>query len=160
MAVMGIGDASVQVWGRGRFDAQRNAVVSAYNGATAPLFYYWWRLLDRQWPGTSVGAVVRKALTNQLVVGPFNSALFLAWSTSVEAWLARSQGGALDAAALGAAVREKALREVPGLVLSSCFFWLPANATNFMFVPMHFRVLFMSSCAVAWGAYISYVVHR
>lgn len=28
------------------------------------------------------------------------------------------------------------------------------------FMPQHLRVVFMSSCAVVWGGYISYVVHR
>eukprot|EP00446_Apocalathium_sp_SHHI-4_P012320 CAMPEP_0177215530 /NCGR_PEP_ID=MMETSP0367-20130122/34270_1 /TAXON_ID=447022 ORGANISM="Scrippsiella hangoei-like, Strain SHHI-4" /NCGR_SAMPLE_ID=MMETSP0367 /ASSEMBLY_ACC=CAM_ASM_000362 /LENGTH=186 /DNA_ID=CAMNT_0018664979 /DNA_START=58 /DNA_END=618 /DNA_ORIENTATION=- len=160
--VMSLGDALVQLRNE-RFDAHRNAVVSAYNGATAPFFLFWWCALDRWWPGTALGAVARKSLMNQVCVGPFNSAFFLAWSLAVGAWLhsgERGSGSELDLPALGGEIAAKAREEVPGLLLTSGVFWFPANAANFMFVPTHLRILFMSSCSVVWGAYISFVVHR
>ena len=36
------------------------------------------------WPGKGVAAVARKALVNQATMAPFNSALFLTWSTALE----------------------------------------------------------------------------
>ncbi|CAE7697711.1 mpv17l2 [Symbiodinium pilosum] len=83
-AVMSLGDSAVQLADSGTWDCQRNAVVSAYNGGISPFFYYWWQRLDAIWPGTGVAAVARKTLTNQVMVAPFNSALFLTWSTAIE----------------------------------------------------------------------------
>ncbi|CAJ1455536.1 unnamed protein product [Effrenium voratum] len=156
--VMGLGDASVQAMeGGSAYDPQRGVVVSAYNGGMSPLFYFWWQYLDKIWAGTSLAAVARKTLCNQVVIAPFNSALFLTWSTALGSWIKSSEHST-------SSVREKVTlklkTEVPDLVKSSCGFWLPANAANFMFVPKHFRVLFMSSCAVLWGGYISFVAHR
>lgn len=51
---------------------------------TAPFFYFWWQVLDGMFPGKGVAAVARKALVNQATMAPFNSALFLMWSTALE----------------------------------------------------------------------------
>ncbi|CAE7197221.1 MPV17 [Symbiodinium natans] len=162
-AVMSLGDTAVQLAAAGTWDYQRNAVVSAYNGGMSPFFYYWWQHLDSIWPGTGGAAVVRKTLANQLAVAPFNSTMFLTWSTAMESLIkgdcvADDGGPCLQT--IWEKVASKAQAEIPSLVLSSCGFWLPANATNFMFMPNHLRVVFMSCCAVCWGAYITYVVHR
>mmetsp|Transcript_50987 Transcript_50987/g.95435 ORF Transcript_50987/g.95435 Transcript_50987/m.95435 type:complete len:182 (-) Transcript_50987:253-798(-) len=158
--VMSLGDSTVQL-ACGKWDGQRNAVVSVYNGGISPLFFFWWKYLDTIWPGAGVGAVVRKALTNQMAVAPFNSLFFLTWCTVVESLIQGGRAGcAPSMQSVWDKVASKATAEIPQLVLSSNCFWLPANAVNFMFMPQHFRVLFMSSCAVVWGAYVSYVVHR
>ncbi|CAE7242854.1 Mpv17-like protein 2 [Symbiodinium microadriaticum] len=162
-AVMSLGDTAVQLAGSGTWDYQRNGVVSAYNGGMSPFFYYWWKHLDGIWPGTGVAAVVRKTFMNQLMVAPFNSALFLTWSTAMESLIKGDcvgADGSASAQMIWEKVAGKAKAEVPSLVMSSCCFWLPANAANFMFMPLHLRVVFMSSCSVVWGAYITYVVHR
>ena len=46
-------------------------------------------------------------------------------------------------------VAGKARAEVPSLVMSSCCFWLPANAANFM------RLEFCSRFVVAFGVCMS-----
>ena len=37
---------------------------------------------------------------------------------------------------------------------------LLSRSCRLRFMPQHLRVVFMSTCAVVWGGYISYVVHR
>lgn len=167
-SVMSIGDSAVQLCGSGTLDLERNVVVSAYNGGTSPFFYFWWQHLDGMWPGKGVAAVARKALVNQATMAPFNSALFLTWSTALESWIKsgrfESKDGKDDPKVLKyniwEKVKNKVRSEIPDLVLAQCGYWLPANAVNFMFMPQHLRVVFMSTCAVVWGGYISYVVHR
>eukprot|EP00438_Fugacium_kawagutii_P001903 Skav218210 [mRNA] locus=scaffold1375:4041:11073:- [translate_table: standard] len=154
-SVMSIGDSAVQLCGSGTLDLERNVVVSAYNGGTSPFFYFWWQTLDGLWPGKGVAAVARKALLNQATMAPFNSALFLTWSTALEqrglgggSWIKSSRFDGDDPTILKCLVQylgEGRLKGEPR--------WL-------RFMPQHLRVVFMSSCAVVWGGYISYVVHR
>lgn len=44
--------------------------------------------------------------------------------------------------------------------LRSCAFWAPMHVLNFLWVPPHFRVLFLSTGLVGWTAYLSIVGHR
>ncbi|CAK9035803.1 unnamed protein product [Durusdinium trenchii] len=162
-SVMSIGDSAVQLCGSGTLDVERNVVVSAYNAGSAPFFYFWWQTLDGMFPGKGWAAVARKTLVNQATMAPFNSALFLTWSTALEPWIKTIRKKGKDDPKMSniwEKVKSKVQSEIPELVVSQCGYWLPANAVNFMFMPQHLRVVFMSTCAVIWGGYISYVVHR
>lgn len=156
LGVMGAGDASAQLLLEDGFSAQRNAVSSLYNGAVSAPFLAWFLLLERRWPGVSVGAMLRKVLTNQLIMTSINSPLYLLWSAHAEAWVA----GRTDWAAVRAATLDQCVRELPGLIGASCVCWLPVNFVNFGFVPPHLKVPYMSAAGVCWGGYLSYVAHR
>uniref|UniRef100_A0A7S2J7V8 Peroxisomal membrane protein MPV17 n=1 Tax=Zooxanthella nutricula TaxID=1333877 RepID=A0A7S2J7V8_9DINO len=162
--VVGVGDAAVQALWRGGVDVQRNAVVSAYSGAMSPVFERWWCALERAWPGSAAGVVLRKAVTNQIFATPLNMALFLVWAAAAEQWLSRlaqtSVERRLDPAEESAGVWARAVRDLPNMVLVASTFWLPANAITFMFVPQNLRVLWVSSCTAAWGGLLGLSAHR
>mmetsp|Transcript_57856 Transcript_57856/g.123033 ORF Transcript_57856/g.123033 Transcript_57856/m.123033 type:complete len:184 (-) Transcript_57856:218-769(-) len=158
--VMATGDALIQS-SQGPLDLQRNVIVSIYSGATAPVFFYWWRYLDSLWPGTSIRAVLKKTAFNQMCLGPFNSTFFLIWSVSTQTYLRqRALGEEVNLQVILDEVVNKATLEIPELICSAFTFWIPCNAVNFMFVPVHWRIVFMSMCSVVWGARLSFVVHR
>ena len=33
---------------------------------------------------------------------------------------------------------------------SSCMFWLPAQALNFLLIPQHLRVVYVGTCSLLW----------
>lgn len=159
--VMAVGDTFTQMSFEEHFDARRTCVVSTFNGFAAPFFYSWWMLLDRFLPGTAPVIVAKKVLINQCLMAPPNNAFFLIWTTTVSQVLASRCGTKpFDSEQLYSDIWAKLQRELPNMLLSSCGFWMPANVFNFMFVPLHLRIAFMSSCGVVWGAYISFLAHR
>jgi hypothetical protein len=50
--------------------------------------------------------------------------------------------------------------ELPGIVGTSTLAWVPMNMLNFMFVPLHHRVLFMSSLNCVWAGWLSRQVNH
>ena len=77
---------------------------------------------------------------------------YLLWSGLAEAPL---HGAPVPWAKLS----ERLTSELPTLLPTSFFFWLPFHVLNFTLVPAHGRVAFISSVSVAWGGYLSYVSH-
>lgn len=155
--VMAIGDGAVQLGGDGSVDVRRNFVVSTFNAGFSPIVFAWLRVLDRRWPGTTLAPLATKVFVNQLVLTPFSSAGFMAWTSHMEALMGAS---AVDWAKVRADLMRQLERELPGVVTSSCFFWPVVNAISFGVVPLHSRVPFLSVASVAWGGFLSFVSHR
>ena len=74
----------LSAWFQHAFSMVHTAKKVTDSRGTAPFFYFWWQVLDGMFPGKGVAAVARKALVNQATMAPFNSALFLMWSTALE----------------------------------------------------------------------------
>ena len=149
--VMAIGDGLVQTTVEasvGDFDTVRNVTSASFQGAAGMFMGRWWRFLDALIPGTTI----TKLALNQVALSCTLTPSFLIWSGTVEAPL---HGVAVDWAQLGDRLRS----ELPTLLPTSFCFWLPFNSINFMVVPPHLRVAFISSVSVAWGGYLSFVSH-
>lgn len=158
-AVMGVGDAAVQLGADGMVDAQRVLISSSYNGFVySPFMHLWWGKLDVWFPGRSAAAVASKVLINQAAITPFNSLFYMSWSKVVGA-LARD-GHEADWRAVRAQTEAHLRTELPSLLAMSCAFWPVVHSFNFAFAPLSLRIVFMSCCSVCWGAYLSYVTHR
>mmetsp|Transcript_21715 Transcript_21715/g.64030 ORF Transcript_21715/g.64030 Transcript_21715/m.64030 type:complete len:185 (-) Transcript_21715:320-874(-) len=163
MGVLALGDSAVQLTVDGKVDPARNAIASLYNAVAAPVLYLWWQYLDRRWPGTVLKAVATKVAVNQVVVTPINSATFIYWCKHAEALAQqhdKTDGEVTDWTAVRLDAFNHLQREIGGLLVSSCAFWPGVNAVNFAYVPVHSRIVFMSSAAVCWGAWLSHVSHR
>lgn len=162
LAVMGVGDSAVQLGVDGQLDVQRTLVSSTYNGFIySPFMHVWWSQLDAWWPGRSASAVTRKVITNQLAITPFNSLFFIVWSKAVGAAVTAGRSGSPpDWTAVYAETETHLRRELPSLLVTSCAFWPFAHALNFRYLPLSLRIVFMSSCSVCWGGYLSFVTHR
>ena len=157
--VMSAGDAAAQltVSSASNFDGTRNLVSSSYNGLASPCFYRWYRLMDWLIPGLAVRRLVPKVLLSQLVTTGANNPCYLSWCNSVEACLGAEP---VDWAAVRTKTLEQLQRELPNLYGSSMIFWLPVTGANYALVPDHLKILFVSSCSVLWGGFVSHVAHR
>ena len=160
--VMSAGDAAAQKHaGAPAVDMQRNLVSSSYNGLAAPVFYRWYRLMDWLIPASNFRALVPKVLFSQLVTTGGNNPCYLAWCNHLEAWAAgREAGTSIDWAKVRQQTVKQLRGELPNLYGSSMLFWLPVTAANFALLPDHLRILWVSSCSVLWGGFVSSVAHR
>mmetsp|Transcript_37306 Transcript_37306/g.120503 ORF Transcript_37306/g.120503 Transcript_37306/m.120503 type:complete len:194 (-) Transcript_37306:62-643(-) len=160
--VMAAGDATTQaaIERQVLFDPQRNATAAVFNGGVSPALYKWYGLLDRVWPGSALRQLTPKLLLNQAVSSSLISPSFLCWSSCVEAALAGRLTAASGRAKVASDTYQRLRVDVRRIVCTSFMLWLPANAINFVFVPPHLRVAFMSVVACGWGGFLSYVAHR
>ena len=159
--VMALGDAAAQrCSGAESIDAKRNLVSSVYNGLASPAFYKWYRLMDCGF-GTSTNprTLVPKVLLSQVVTTGGNNPCYFFWTNHVDAWCAVPADD-LDWADVRRRTAEQLRRELPNLYGSSMLFWLPSTACTYALVPDHLRILWVSSCSVLWGGFVSYVAHR
>lgn len=158
-AVMSVGDAAVQMATESRIDSNRILVTSLYNGAVSPLWYKWYRFMDALIPGLAIRRLVPKVIVSQICTTGVNNPAFFAWCEIAEAWINRGDG-AVNWGAVRESIVEKLRRELPHVYSSSLCFWMPVNAANYAFVPDHLRILWISTCSLAWSGYVSYVAHR
>ena len=161
--VMSAGDAAAQLLcaGASRVDMKRNLVSSSYNGAVAPAFYRWYRLMDWAFPGVALRSLIPKVLCSQLVTTGCNNPAYLAWCNILEAWSSNTDAEAMvEWSDVLARTRDQLKRELPNLYGTSMLFWLPVTGINYALVPDHLRILWVSSVSVLWGAFVSYVAHR
>lgn len=64
------------------FDVERLARFAGYGFLMAPVQLKWFQFLTRAFPGSNVGAVVRRVALDQLIFAPCGIALFFTVSTS------------------------------------------------------------------------------
>ncbi|XP_017086236.1 mpv17-like protein isoform X1 [Drosophila eugracilis] len=101
----------------------------------APTLYFWYKWLDRVFPGTTKIVIVKKLILDQFVLTPYLLTVFYAGMSMMEG----TEDTFLE-------LREKF---VPTFV-RSCIFWLPAQALNFSLVAPRFRVIYMGVCGLIW----------
>lgn len=154
--VVTVGDVIVQASAEGAVDLRRSAVPATYSALVAPIYFVFWRWLDARWPGTTLGPVLKKALFNQALTSPPNNAGYIAWCTY---WLVPPPSHAANVP-VSERVWARLRDELPGIVGTSALAWVPMNILNFMFVPLHHRVLFMSSVNCVWAGWLSHQVNH
>ena len=117
-----------------RFSAFRCLVFS-------PLYVGWITLLERiTLPRHS--AVMAKTLLDSLVWTPTFHSIFYTWMAVTE----------------GMSLREacaRTWRMLPTTVPASWVFWMPVQAVNFWFVPVHLRVTLVNVISAGWSAVMS-----
>ncbi len=161
-AVMALGDAAAQALERRRgaaagHDWRRSLATASWNGLVfAPVFFVWFRALDRAWPGASPRAVLAKVAVNQLVmVLPINVG-FIAYTTTLERVLSPAPSSEPVAVVIERTLRERLQR----IWLTSASVWVPVNLLNFALVPPEFRVLPTIATSLVWNFWLSYTTHK
>lgn len=91
---------------------------------------------------SKVAVIIGKLVVDQLLFAPLLTALYLYSRALTEDRGIRS-------------VTNKLRTELPKLVASGWAVWIPANFVNYGLVPLHLRVLFGSSVAFFWNAYLN-----
>ena len=151
-AIMGVGDAAVQVVVEEHaVDRQRLLVCSAFNASVSVPLNFWYAYLDRVWKHSFAS----KILFNQVVSSATLTPGFLAWAPFFESLVA----GDSPATAVESA-RQSVESEALPMAIQSFGLWTPVNAIMFAWVPQPMRISYMSAVAVLWGAYCSWVAHR
>jgi len=97
--------------------------------------YYWYKFLDPRMLGKTPMGIAAKVVVDQLVTAPPILATFYVGMSVME--------GKKD---VFAECKEKFLPTLK----TSCQFWMPAQAINFMFVPSPMRVVYIGSCSLLW----------
>ena len=157
--VMSAGDVAAQrIAGLEKIDVQRNLVSTAYNAAASPVFYRWYRLMDYLSPGTKF--LIPKVVLSQLITTGANNPCYLTFCNHAEALLSSQHMGSVDWHEVRARTVAQLATELPNLYGLSMLFWLPVTSVNFAYVPDHLKILWVSSCSVLWGSFVSYVAHR
>lgn len=109
-----------------------------------PILAAWYHCLDRfvsGTPGVPVTAVATKVALSQALLNPALIALVFAYNY---AWMRRLPE-----------LPEKCRRDLLPTICNGWRFWVPVSVTSFAAVPARHRVLFTSSCSLAWNCYLS-----
>lgn len=99
------------------------------------ILYFWYKWLDKAFVGKSAQIVVKKVLIDQFLMTPPLYAIFYISMSIME--------GKKE---IFAELKEKFLPTFG----TSCFFWLPAQTINFVFLPPTGRVIFVGTCSFVW----------
>ena len=144
------------VWSN--YDRTRTAIACGWNTLLfTPLFFVWFRRLDRWFPGTSLTTVLKKVSLNQCVVAVPVNAGFLTYTTSLEQLLGNKK---FNPSKVVDRVETQLTEDLPGLFLRSCMLWFPVNMLNFLYVPATFRVVPTIIVSTVWSVHMSLTAHR
>ncbi|CAB0000369.1 unnamed protein product [Nesidiocoris tenuis] len=109
------------------------------------ILYFWYRWLDANFVGKSSKIIVKKLLLDQFLLTPQLLGVFYISMSIME--------GKND---LLAELKEKF---VPTFQTSCCF-WLPAQALNFLVVPPVARVVYVASCSFLWVNILCFIKRK
>jgi len=131
-----------------QFDPMRTLKMSSlgfiYYG---PSLHYWYKILERFVPGTSIAKVTAKTFLDQTI---YASSLIFVFFTAT---------GFMDGHSWDK-IQEKQKEDFLPTLKANWSLWIPANIINFAFVPVPLRVLYISSVALIWNTILSGIIHK
>merc|ERR1712224_823228 len=147
-AVTGAGDLVCQsaLEKREVVDWRRFASFTSLGGLlVAPTLHFWYGSLFRWLPEQNKSSVARRLCLDQGLFAPLFLPTFMAADLTLESH---------------PNPRDKIRRDWWPALTTSWQIWVPAQAINFGFVPLHFQVLFANGVALIWNTYLSWIAHR
>jgi hypothetical protein len=111
-------------------------------GVMAPVFYGWYKLLDKHMAGTSMRLIVKKVIVDQAIAGSLSVVLFYVAMSVLE----QKQDLFLE-------LREKGVKTY----LTGCAYWPIVQTVNFRFAPPYLRTAFVASAGFVWCIILSYI---
>ncbi|RVE75690.1 hypothetical protein OJAV_G00001450 [Oryzias javanicus] len=103
--------------------------------------FFWMRFLERRFPGTSAGMLLRKVLLDQTAAAPLATSVFYTGVSFLE--------GKDD---ILADWREKFLNTYK----TGLTFWPFMQLLNFALVPLYMRTTFTGCCAFVWATFLCF----
>lgn len=113
-----------------------------------PAAHYWYEMIFRMLPGTTLASTMQKAALGQIFFGPaftcifFASSLLQAGKFSLPNWF------------------RKIKVDLPGAWLAGIGFWPLVDFVSYGFIPVNYIPLFVNIMSLIWTVYLSLVANR
>jgi len=111
-------------------------------GVMAPVFYVWYKFLDRYMAGTAMKLIVKKVIVDQAIAGSLSVVLFYISMSILEQKKDKFQE-----------LQEKGVQTY----LTGCVYWPIVQTVNFRYAPPYARTAFVASAAFVWCIILSYI---
>ncbi|OZJ06834.1 hypothetical protein BZG36_00067 [Bifiguratus adelaidae] len=132
------------------FDPWRTLRFATYGFLIAPPVGRWFAFLEKRFPlrpgsgGSATLATVKRVAVDQTVWAPFGIALFFTIMGTLE-------GHGIQG------VQEKFRDAYWPAFKANYTVWPAVQFVNFRYLPLQFRLPFVSTCGIAWNAYLSWL---
>jgi hypothetical protein len=124
-------------------DYVTSARMSAVGGGVmAPVFYGWYKFLDRYMFGSSMKLVIKKVIIDQAIAGSLSVLLFYVAMSVLE----RKQNKFQE-------LQEKGVKTY----MTGCVYWPIVQTINFRYAPPYARTAFVASAGFIWCIILSYI---
>eukprot|EP00527_Entomoneis_sp_CCMP2396_P009414 CAMPEP_0198138574 /NCGR_PEP_ID=MMETSP1443-20131203/1960_1 /TAXON_ID=186043 /ORGANISM="Entomoneis sp., Strain CCMP2396" /LENGTH=317 /DNA_ID=CAMNT_0043800395 /DNA_START=221 /DNA_END=1174 /DNA_ORIENTATION=- len=113
-----------------------------------PAAHFWYGMIFRVFPGTSLLSILQKAAMGQLFFGPTFTCIFFATSL----W----QSGQFTFGNWFSKIKS----DLPGAWLAGAGFWPLVDLVSFSFISVQYIPLFVNMCSMFWTIYLSVIANR
>ncbi|CAF1428787.1 unnamed protein product [Rotaria sp. Silwood1] len=107
-----------------------------------PFFRYWFYGLERYFAGATLQPL-KMMVVDQLFSAPLINATLISY-------LSLTGGASIKQ------TKERLCRDFPGIMKANYTVWPAIQLTNFYFVPLQHRTLFVNICMVLWSSFLAY----
>eukprot|EP00249_Psilotum_nudum_P012192 c23636_g1_i2 orf=471-1028(+) len=134
-----------KVAGGKKLQLRRFSLIVLYGFFYAgPFGHFLHKLLDYIFGGRRDSTIVAKKVTlEQLITGPWNNFLFMAYF------------GLIVEGRPWSLVKNKIRKDYPSVILNAWKVWPIISWVNYTYMPIHLRVLFHSLVAACWGVFLN-----
>jgi protein Mpv17 len=113
-----------------------------------PAAHYWYELIFRVLPGTSLLSTLQKAFWGQVIFGPSFTCIFFATSLL--------QAGEFSLGSWWGKIR----KDLPGAWLAGAGYWPLVDVISFSVIPVKWIPLFVNVCSLFWTVYLSLLANK
>eukprot|EP00538_Stauroneis_constricta_P001029 CAMPEP_0119552428 /NCGR_PEP_ID=MMETSP1352-20130426/5436_1 /TAXON_ID=265584 /ORGANISM="Stauroneis constricta, Strain CCMP1120" /LENGTH=294 /DNA_ID=CAMNT_0007598669 /DNA_START=31 /DNA_END=915 /DNA_ORIENTATION=- len=113
-----------------------------------PAAHYWYEIIFRLLPGTTLASTLAKAFWGQVIFGPSFTCIFFGVSLL--------QSGNFTLGNWWAKIRS----DLPGAWLAGAGFWPLVDLISYSVVPIKWIPLFINMCSLVWTIYLSIVANK
>jgi len=128
------------------FNWARLGRISIIGLTQGPPHHYFYKYLDRWYPGTSKVMILKKILLDQIIASPFFNVQFIMGM------------GLMEGKTLNEAWNEF-LFKFPRIYIWDWIVWPPCQYVNFFYLSPKYRVLCVNGVTVFWNVFLSYSKH-
>jgi Mpv17 / PMP22 family len=140
--------ASIDDWDfKENYSARRSLNFGIISLSLSPVFHYWYKFLDKRFPGRSLRDMFKKVFIDRLIIPP-------------PTLLAIFSGQTLLAGGTFKDIKLRLEHSYIEVLRTNYIVWPLAMAFNFKFIRIDFQVLFSNLVGLFWNIYLSFTIHR